>query len=199
MDDDDYDSDELEFETLQNLLASAGFESIEAIINNAAEDRRSSKQMTKQLTFVEASKKTEYCHASGIIDSLPSAVRPRSNEVPAFTWLRGGLRRLIVITTFHFADFRVSKHDSIRMKTMFQQLLNEGRITKEPSRKRCRSGDIMTSTRDTQKIQFLCYSDITIKLVDGDKLENLQADILITMKRRRNTTRRKTVPCGSTA
>ncbi|ELR08942.1 hypothetical protein GMDG_03609 [Pseudogymnoascus destructans 20631-21] len=44
----------------------------------------------------------------------------------------------------------------------------------------------MTSTRDTQKIQFLCYSDITIKLVDGDKLENLQADILITMKRRRS-------------
>lgn len=42
-----------------------------------------------------------------------------SNEDPAFTWLRGGLRRLIVITTFHFADFRVLKHDLIRMKTMF--------------------------------------------------------------------------------
>lgn len=60
MDDDDYDSDELEFEIPQNPFASAGLESIEAIVNNAAEDRRSSKKMTKQLTFVEASKKTEY-------------------------------------------------------------------------------------------------------------------------------------------
>ena len=60
MDDDDYNSDELEFETLQNPFASASLESIEAIINNAAKDRRNSKQMTKQLTFVEALKKTEY-------------------------------------------------------------------------------------------------------------------------------------------
>lgn len=59
--------------------------------------------------------------------SIVSRVRPRSNEVPEFSWLRGGLRRLFVITTFHFADFRVSKHDSIRMKTIFQQLLDEGR------------------------------------------------------------------------
>lgn len=50
----------LEFKTPQNLFASAGLESIEAIISNAAKDRRSSKQMTKQLTFVEASKKTDY-------------------------------------------------------------------------------------------------------------------------------------------
>lgn len=58
--DDDYDSDDLEFETPQNPFAGAGLESIEAIINNAAEDRRSSKKATKELAFVEASKKTEY-------------------------------------------------------------------------------------------------------------------------------------------
>lgn len=155
--------------------------------------------------------------------SIVSRVRPRSKEVPSFSWLRGGLRRLIVILTFHFAEFKVSKHDSLRMKTMFQQLLNDGRITREPSRKvqwvgivlvrrlvtailhdaiehgtpnwdkviqrvlglllisalSCRSGDIMTSTRDTQKLPFLCYNDVTIKLVNGDRLENLQAEVLI--------------------
>lgn len=127
------------------------------------------------------------------LSSIVSKVRPRSNEVPAFTWLRGGLRHLIVVLTFHFADFKVSKHDSLRMKTLFQKLLDDGRITREPSRKvqwvgsvlvrrlitvilqeaiecgtgnwdkviqrvlclllisalSCRSGDIMTSTRDT--------------------------------------------------
>lgn len=35
-------------------------ESIEAIINHAADDRITSKKTTKELTFVEASKKTEY-------------------------------------------------------------------------------------------------------------------------------------------
>lgn len=155
--------------------------------------------------------------------SIVSRVRPRSNEVPAFTWLRGGLRRLIVVLTFHFADFRVSKHDALRMKTVFQKLLNDGKITREPSRKvqwigsvlvrrlitvifreainegtgnwdkpiqralslllisalSCRSGDIMTSTRDTQKLPFLCYNDITVKLVGGNGLENLEAEVLI--------------------
>lgn len=35
-------------------------ESIEAIINHAADDRITSKKATKEFTFVEASKKTEY-------------------------------------------------------------------------------------------------------------------------------------------
>lgn len=58
--DEEYDSSDLEFEPPQNPFASAGLESIEAIINNAAEDRVNSKKTTKELAFVEASKKTEY-------------------------------------------------------------------------------------------------------------------------------------------
>lgn len=58
--DEDYDSSDLEFNPPQNPFASAGLESIENIINHAAEDRVSSKKTTKELIFVEASKKTEY-------------------------------------------------------------------------------------------------------------------------------------------
>lgn len=58
--DDDYDSSDLEFETPANPFASTGLESIEAIVNHAAQDRRTSKKTTKELAFVEASKKTEY-------------------------------------------------------------------------------------------------------------------------------------------
>jgi hypothetical protein len=57
---DDYDSSDLEFETPANPFASAGLKSIEEIVKHAAEDRLSSKRATKQLVFVEASKKTEY-------------------------------------------------------------------------------------------------------------------------------------------
>ncbi|KFY59512.1 hypothetical protein V496_05667, partial [Pseudogymnoascus sp. VKM F-4515 (FW-2607)] len=264
--DDEYDSSDLEFEPPPNPFESAGLESIEAIINNAAEDRVTSKKITKELIFVEASKKTEYLtylwynrfvafrvnsikksldntpsmdELERFLCSIVSRVRPRSNEVPAFTWLRGGLRRLIVVLTFHFADFKVSKHDSLRMKTVFQQLLNDGKITREPSRQvqwigsvlvrrlitvifqdainegtgnwdkpiqralsillisalSCRSGDIMTSTRDTQKIPFLCYNDITVKLVGGDGLENLEAEVLIRneKKKKHNPQKNRTV------
>jgi hypothetical protein len=56
----DYDSFDLEFDTPSNPFFAAGLRSIEAIVEHAAEDRVTSKKLTKELGFVEASKKTQY-------------------------------------------------------------------------------------------------------------------------------------------
>lgn len=60
----DVNSSDFEFEetpaTNSNLFAQAGKASIEAIINNAVQDRYNSKKISKQLTFVKGSKKTQY-------------------------------------------------------------------------------------------------------------------------------------------
>ena len=44
----------------------------------------------------------------------------------------------------------------------------------------CRGGDIMKTQSETQHRPFLCYDDITIKLVDGvQAIENLVATVVI--------------------
>lgn len=59
--DDAFNSSDLEFEPApRNPFYKAGLSSIQAIVESAAEDRISSKKMSKQLAFVEASKKTKY-------------------------------------------------------------------------------------------------------------------------------------------
>jgi hypothetical protein len=42
-----------------------------------------------------------------------------------------------------------------------------------------RSGDLATDPLDDQPLPFLCYEDITLKLVGGDRLENLVAKFVI--------------------
>jgi hypothetical protein len=43
----------------------------------------------------------------------------------------------------------------------------------------CRGGDIMKTQSETHDLPFLCYDDITIKLVGGLSLENLVATVVI--------------------
>jgi hypothetical protein len=43
----------------------------------------------------------------------------------------------------------------------------------------CRVGDITKTTGETHDLPFLCYNDITIKLVKGVSLENLEAKVTI--------------------
>ena len=43
----------------------------------------------------------------------------------------------------------------------------------------CRGGDIMKTQSETQHRPFLCYDDITIKLVGGTRIEHLVALIVI--------------------
>jgi hypothetical protein len=60
MAEEDFNSSDLEFEALSNPFFSAGLASVQAIIDNAAEDRIRSKKLTKTLRLSEASPKTEY-------------------------------------------------------------------------------------------------------------------------------------------
>jgi hypothetical protein len=43
----------------------------------------------------------------------------------------------------------------------------------------CHSGDIMVAALNNQPLPFLCYNDVTIKLVGGTELNNLKALIVI--------------------
>ena len=42
-----------------------------------------------------------------------------------------------------------------------------------------RAGDVTKNRMDEQKLPYLCYDDVTLKLVGGDDLENLMAKITI--------------------
>lgn len=42
-----------------------------------------------------------------------------------------------------------------------------------------RAGDVTTHKLDEQELPFLCYNDVTIRLVGGGEMENLQASFLI--------------------
>ena len=42
-----------------------------------------------------------------------------------------------------------------------------------------RAGDIMKDPLDVHELPFLCYRDITLKLSDGDSLDNMVAQIVI--------------------
>jgi hypothetical protein len=61
MDEDDFDSSDIEFEPPSpNAFINAGRASIATVVEHAGEDRLTSKKSCKQLAFVAASKKTEY-------------------------------------------------------------------------------------------------------------------------------------------
>jgi hypothetical protein len=151
-----------------------------------------------------------------------SKIRP-AGDVPSLSWIKVGLRRVLMRLPFHYYTFTLSNHERLRLKTIFHQFLKEGRITRKPIRDvqwvgslllrrlvvallreaydegttnwdktiqktlsllligalSCRSGDIMKDQRDTHPLPFLCYDDITIKLVGGNEIENLEAIFVI--------------------
>lgn len=43
----------------------------------------------------------------------------------------------------------------------------------------CRTGDIAKDKLDNQLLPYLCYSDITMKLVNGDDIASIQAQVTI--------------------
>jgi hypothetical protein len=63
MDDDTFNSSDLEFEVPANPYANAGVKSMQAIIDMSVEDRISSKKTIKTLRLVAANPKTDYINA----------------------------------------------------------------------------------------------------------------------------------------
>ncbi|KAL2075417.1 hypothetical protein VTL71DRAFT_360 [Oculimacula yallundae] len=248
--DDELNSSDMEFEERPNPFFAAGVESIEAIIEHALEDRMLSKKVSKTLTHAEGSPKTEYITAlwmnrftafrthtlrkrpeevpngaeiERFLASMISKVTPVGNDVPSLSWLKVGFRRILMGLIFKYSAFSLSAHERARMRSVFHQFLNDGLITRQPSREAqwvgaflvsrmvgallrqafdegttdwdktiqkalsmvliaalsCRCGDIMKTQSETHDLPFLCYDDITIKLVDGNDLNNLVATVLI--------------------
>ena len=60
MDQDDFNSSDIEYESTTNAFAYAGAVSMAEMLQHAVEDRLESKKRAKQLTFVRGSKKTQY-------------------------------------------------------------------------------------------------------------------------------------------
>ncbi len=55
---------------------------------------------------------------------------PRVNEVPSASWFQSGTRRLLSILPFYFPEFQLSRHQGSRLKAFFNQLMQEGRLTR---------------------------------------------------------------------
>lgn len=163
------------------------------------------------------------------LETMVSKVKPIGNDVPSASWFKVGLRRLLVAFFFYHKGFALSKHEGARIKSLFQKLLKEKRLTRKPVRDAqwigavllqrlitsmlrealeegttnwdktiqkalslllvgalsCRTGDIMKDQSDVHDLPFLCYDDITVKLVGGDGIENLEAEIVIRNQKRK--------------
>lgn len=155
--------------------------------------------------------------------SIVGLVKPTTNAVPSYDWLQSGLRCLLGSLYFHHSAFSLSRHDSLRISTVIDELAHQGKVTKEPSRQRnwvgvfivrkiatamlidaltrgtlnwdvtlskltsivltaallVRSGDILADSLDDQPLPYLCYQDITLKLVGGQDIEHLVAEVVI--------------------
>jgi hypothetical protein len=97
MDDDDFNSSDLEFESHPNPFFSAGASSIQAIIDQATEDRIQSKRATKMLAFAEASPKTEYLTAlwsNRFLAFVKYTLKKRYPVLPLYLWLLALVRSL---------------------------------------------------------------------------------------------------------
>lgn len=157
------------------------------------------------------------------LGSMISKVTPVGNQVPSFSWIKVGFRRILTGLIFKYPKFTLSPHERSRMTSVFQQFVKDGLITRKPIREgqwvgvflvrrlvvallqqaldegttnwdktiqkalsmlliaalSCRGGDIMKTQSETHDRPFLCYDDITLKLVDGVGIENLEASVII--------------------
>lgn len=86
-------------------------------------------------------------------------------------WVGALLLRRLIVRLFQSAlEERTTKWDKTIQKAL--SLLFVGALS-------CRSSDIMRDQADTHPLPFLCYDDITMKLVGGVGIENLEATFVI--------------------
>ncbi|KFY24325.1 hypothetical protein V493_05304 [Pseudogymnoascus sp. VKM F-4281 (FW-2241)] len=266
-DDDGYNSSDVDFgPPPPNPFANAGRASIEAMIQSATEDRLTSKRFSKNLQFSRGRKTTQYRNdlwfrrfatfrqftlrvredqtptgeqLERFLETIVNKVKPKSLEVPSYEWLKAGFRHLRLALVFHYSKFTLSKHDSSRISSVFDIMLQEGRLTTEPSQHHnwvgvyilrqivtamfqdalcegtlswdvtlskctsivltsalsCRAGDITTDPLDDQPLPFLCYRDITMRLLGGEGVENIIAEVVIRNEKfkKRNQQENRTV------
>lgn len=62
-----------------------------------------------------------------------SRVKPRTNQVPAYSWLKSGVGFTIECCVFHHKTFTLTPHERTRIATLLDSLHQQGKITQDPS------------------------------------------------------------------
>lgn len=69
------------------------------------------------------------------LDCLPNHLQSRRDDGKiAYTVILHAERHLNRALTFHYADYQLSKHGSLRIQAVINKLLNDGRLTTDPLR-----------------------------------------------------------------
>lgn len=145
-------------------FSNAGKASIDAIIDSAMQDRISSKKRTRELTFSLGTPGVQYNNSlwsnrfqafreetlgedvtvapSGtsmerFLTAIVEKLHTRSPVgVPSYEHLTNSVRLMVNTSIFQYADFKMSPHESLRIRTLLDGLAKEGKLTKEPSREK---------------------------------------------------------------
>lgn len=75
--------------------------------------------------------------------SIVSRVKPRTNQVPAYTWLKSAVGFVVECCVFHHKTFTLTPHERSRISTLLDSLLQEGKITQDPSWERNWAGVVV--------------------------------------------------------
>jgi hypothetical protein len=75
--------------------------------------------------------------------TIVSRVQPRTNQVPAYSWLKGAISRTIQNCVFYHKNFTLSPHERLRIATLLDSLLQEGKLTQDPSWERNWAGVVV--------------------------------------------------------
>ena len=163
--DETINSSDVEMSSKQaSRFGNAGQTSIGHIIEHAMSDRLSSKKVIRELEFTKGSPQIQYMNAlwmrrlqsfrsetlNANLDKAPSAedvqrfltaildkVEPKSpHGVPSFSWIKQGIYCLTQSALFRYPDFRLSSHDSLRINTLVDRFVKDGKLTKKPARQR---------------------------------------------------------------
>ncbi|UPX16703.1 uncharacterized protein EKO05_0007091 [Ascochyta rabiei] len=167
----DLDSSDIEFDAPpRNPFHNAGKASVMAMLDHALDDRIASKRQVKQLTFAKGTPNTQYIHAlwwnrfaefrlntlnKGANDlpkseelerfftTIVSRVKPRTNQVPAYSWLKSGVGFTIESCVFYHDKFTLSPHERLRISSLIDSLLQQGKVTQDPSWERSWAGVVV--------------------------------------------------------
>lgn len=97
------------------------------------QSRASIERGTRQLTHDSPQTTPTGEQIERFIGVIVQHVKPRTNAVPAYTWIGQGVGHLCTALVFYYKSFTLSKHEAERISTTIDALWHEGKLTKEAS------------------------------------------------------------------
>ncbi|TPX13777.1 uncharacterized protein E0L32_005721 [Thyridium curvatum] len=159
---DDFQSSDLEIDDEPEHFASAGSRSIETMLNTAFEARCQSKIGSKKLKYTAKAPGTQYlsalwanrfqlfresslgCDRKSVptadqiiryLYSIPIQIRGRGEGgAVSFGFVKAGLTYLTNWGIFTFENFRLTPHDTKRISSAMETLVQDGSFTRQPTR-----------------------------------------------------------------